>query len=368
MHLDAAVDTEACPLGLAPTASTTAALALGDALALALLDARGFSAEDFARSHPGGALGRRLLTRVADVMRTGDALPGHRLTATLADAIVEMSRKGMGMTVVVDADGRVAGIFTDGDLRRCLDRVRDVARGPRRRRDDAHAAHHRRGHDSPSTAWTSMEAAPKVSQLLVVDGERPAGRRAAPARPVPREDRLMPTDALARARRVRLLTCDVDGVLTDGRIYVDDHGHETKAFSALDGVGIGLLQRAGIVVAWITGSSAPAVTHRARRLNVDARRARRRGQARAVGGAARAARHWRRRTARTSATTCPTCRYSTRAASRSRCRTRRAAVREHAHYVTARDGGAGAVRELAELILAAQGRHLDHRSPPPRAA
>ena len=170
VHLDAAVDVEACPLGLAPTASTTAALALGDALALALLDARGFSAEDFARSHPGGALGRRLLTRVADVMRTGPALPRSTLTATLADAILEMSRKGMGMTAVVDADGRIAGIFTDGDLRRCLDRVRDVGAvrvanvmtlSPRTITADRLAV----------DCVDIMEAAPKVSQLLVVDGE-----------------------------------------------------------------------------------------------------------------------------------------------------------------------------------------------------
>ena len=168
LHLDAAVDAEACPLGLAPTASTTAALALGDALALALLDARGFSAEDFARSHPGGALGRRLLTRVADIMRTGVALPVSPATATLADAIVEMSRKGMGMTAIVDADGRIAGIFTDGDLRRCLDRVRDVAavavvdvmtRQPRTVGPGQLAV------DCVET----MEKAPKVSQLLVVD-------------------------------------------------------------------------------------------------------------------------------------------------------------------------------------------------------
>ncbi len=126
VHLDAAVDAEACPLGLAPTASTTAALALGDALALALLDARGFSVEDFARAHPGGSLGRRLLTRVRDVMRSGADLPTVAVAATLAEAVVEMSGKGMGMTAIVDGDGRVAGIFTDGDLRRCLDRVRDV--------------------------------------------------------------------------------------------------------------------------------------------------------------------------------------------------------------------------------------------------
>src|SRR3989475_4078221 len=115
VHLDASVDIEACPLGLAPTASTTAALALGDALALTLLDARGFSVEDFARAHPGGSLGRRLLTRVRDVMRSGRDLPVVPLAATLADAVVEMSGKGMGMTAVIDADNRVAGIFTDGD-------------------------------------------------------------------------------------------------------------------------------------------------------------------------------------------------------------------------------------------------------------
>ncbi|HMA31640.1 MAG TPA: KpsF/GutQ family sugar-phosphate isomerase, partial [Casimicrobiaceae bacterium] len=126
VHLDAAVDTEACPLGVAPTASTTAALALGDALALAVLDARGFSVEDFARSHPGGSLGRRLLTRVADVMRTGAAVPSVREDATLAAAIVEMSGKGMGMTVVVGNGDRVVGIFTDGDLRRALSRGSDV--------------------------------------------------------------------------------------------------------------------------------------------------------------------------------------------------------------------------------------------------
>src|SRR5947208_16652391 len=140
VHLDASVDAEACPLGLAPTASTTAALALGDALALTLLDARGFSVEDFARAHPGGSLGRRLLTQVRDVMRSGADVPVVPLAATLADAVVEMSGKGMGMTAVVDDAGRVAGIFTDGDLRRVLERAGDfrnakvdsvMTRGPR---------------------------------------------------------------------------------------------------------------------------------------------------------------------------------------------------------------------------------------------
>jgi arabinose-5-phosphate isomerase len=128
VHLDAGVAEEACPLGLAPTASTTAALALGDALAVALLEARGFSADDFARSHPGGALGRRLLTHVSDVMRKGDALPLVRVGSPLSEAILEISRKGMGMTAVLDAADSVVGIFTDGDLRRAIDKALDLKR------------------------------------------------------------------------------------------------------------------------------------------------------------------------------------------------------------------------------------------------
>ncbi|AJC20905.1 KpsF/GutQ family sugar-phosphate isomerase [Pandoraea pulmonicola] len=127
VHLDARVDREACPLGLAPTASTTAALALGDALAVALLDARGFGAEDFARSHPGGALGRRLLTFVRDVMRTGERIPRVRSNATLSEALLEMTAKGLGMTAIVDADDQVVGIFTDGDLRRLFKRTLDFS-------------------------------------------------------------------------------------------------------------------------------------------------------------------------------------------------------------------------------------------------
>jgi arabinose-5-phosphate isomerase len=121
VHLDIRVDKEACPLNLAPTSSTTAMLALGDALAVACLDARGFGPEDFARSHPGGALGRRLLTRVEDVMATGDDIPTVPVTATVMEAIREISRKRLGMTAVLDADGSLAGIFTDGDLRRLLE-------------------------------------------------------------------------------------------------------------------------------------------------------------------------------------------------------------------------------------------------------
>ena len=121
VHLDASVEQEACPLGLAPTASTTAALALGDALAVTLLEARGFTAEDFALSHPGGALGRRLLVLVRDIMHQGDALPVVKLGAPLRDALLEITHKGLGMTAVVDAEGKLAGVFTDGDLRRALD-------------------------------------------------------------------------------------------------------------------------------------------------------------------------------------------------------------------------------------------------------
>lgn len=122
VHLDAAVAQEACPLGLAPTASTTAALALGDALAVVLLDARGFSEEDFAMSHPGGMLGRRLLVHVSDVMRRGDLIPRVSQSASFSDALLEMTRKGLGMTAVVDEAGHPVGILTDGDLRRLFEK------------------------------------------------------------------------------------------------------------------------------------------------------------------------------------------------------------------------------------------------------
>lgn len=167
VHLDARVDQEACPLGLAPTASTTAALALGDALSVALLDARGFSSEDFARSHPGGSLGRKLLTRVSDVMRTGTEVPSVAEHGTLSDAIVEMSAKRMGMTAIVDKNSRITGIFTDGDLRRSLDQLGDIrtrkvveimTRNPRTIRADQLAVE----------AVEIMERH-KVNQLLVTD-------------------------------------------------------------------------------------------------------------------------------------------------------------------------------------------------------
>ncbi len=126
VFLNSSVQKEACPLNLAPTASTTAQLALGDALAVALLDARGFKAEDFARSHPGGALGRKLLTHVSDVMRSGDAVPRVGLSATFSELMREMSAKGLGASAVVDESGYVKGIFTDGDLRRLIEKGVDL--------------------------------------------------------------------------------------------------------------------------------------------------------------------------------------------------------------------------------------------------
>lgn len=126
VHLDVSVSREACPLNLAPTASTSAALAMGDALALALSQARGFTIEDFARSHPGGSLGRRLLLRIADLMHTGAEIPTVNVETPLKQAVLEMSRKGLGMTLVLSADGELAGIFTDGDLRRCFDQDLDL--------------------------------------------------------------------------------------------------------------------------------------------------------------------------------------------------------------------------------------------------
>jgi arabinose-5-phosphate isomerase len=169
VNLDVSVAREACPLGLAPTSSTTAALVMGDALAVALLEARGFTAEDFARSHPGGRLGRRLLLHVADIMHRGERVPAVRGDVPLREALVEMSRQGLGMTAVVDADHRVIGIFTDGDLRRTLDRGIDV----RAVRVDAVMIAH------PVTANAELLAAEalalmesrKINALLVTDAD-----------------------------------------------------------------------------------------------------------------------------------------------------------------------------------------------------
>jgi arabinose-5-phosphate isomerase len=164
--LDAAVAQEACPLNLAPTASTTAALALGDALAVALLDARGFSADDFHRSHPGGALGR-LLAHVSDVMRKGDEVPRVPHTATLHEAILEVTRGRMGMTAVMDTHGKVCGIFTDGDLRRALEKNVDVAAV---RVADVMTAHPRTiAADAIAAEVVQLMEKHKINQMLVVD-------------------------------------------------------------------------------------------------------------------------------------------------------------------------------------------------------
>ena len=130
LHLDTSVDQEACPLGLAPTASTSAQLALGDALAVALLEARGFTADDFARSHPGGKLGRQLLLSIGDVMHAGDQLPRVAATASVAEAIFEMTRSRLGMCAVLNADERLQGVVTDGDLRRHLEVLTDIRHQP----------------------------------------------------------------------------------------------------------------------------------------------------------------------------------------------------------------------------------------------
>ncbi len=130
VHLCIQTPQEACPLGLAPTSSTTATLVMGDALAVALLEARGFTADDFALSHPGGALGRKLLLRNSDLMHSGDLLPAVTKDATISQALLEMSRKGLGMTTVVDENGSLVGIFTDGDLRRILDQQLDIHHTP----------------------------------------------------------------------------------------------------------------------------------------------------------------------------------------------------------------------------------------------
>ncbi|BDU17683.1 KpsF/GutQ family sugar-phosphate isomerase [Lysobacter auxotrophicus] len=170
VHLDVSVHAEACPLALAPTSSTTASLAMGDALAVALLDARGFTADDFARSHPAGSLGRRLLLHIADIMHSGDSVPRVGADASVSEALVEMSRKRLGMTAVVDADDRLLGLYTDGDLRRTLDddrldlrntRIVEVmTRSPKTIGSDAMAVE----------AAQLMEAH-KISGLLVVDAE-----------------------------------------------------------------------------------------------------------------------------------------------------------------------------------------------------
>ena len=167
VHLDISVEKEACPLNLAPTASTTVTLALGDALAVALLDLRGFKEEDFARSHPGGALGRRLLTHVHDVMRSGERVPKVPVAASLLQALEEMTKKGMGMTAIVDADDHPVGVFTDGDLRRMFERVQDFTQVAIR--DVMHAQPRSIGPDRLAVDAVAVMEQHRINQMLVVD-------------------------------------------------------------------------------------------------------------------------------------------------------------------------------------------------------
>ncbi|RJG00147.1 KpsF/GutQ family sugar-phosphate isomerase [Noviherbaspirillum saxi] len=169
VHLNVRVDKEACPLNLAPTASTTATLALGDALAVALLDARGFREEDFARSHPGGALGRRLLTHVRDVMRSGDAVPAVRADVRLPSALLEITKKGMAMTAVVDDQGRAIGIFTDGDLRRLIETAQDF--GKLAMADVMHANPRTVHPDQLAVEAVEIMETFRINQLLVADAD-----------------------------------------------------------------------------------------------------------------------------------------------------------------------------------------------------
>jgi len=169
VHLDIGVPAEACPLNLAPTASTTAALAVGDALAVALLKARGFTEEDFARSHPSGALGRRLLLHVKDVMRTGAEVPKVAPDAPLAEGLMEVTRKGLGMTAVVDDANRVLGVFTDGDLRRALDRAVDL-HGTRMEQVMTRHAKTVQANTLAAEAVLLMETH-RITSLVVVDPE-----------------------------------------------------------------------------------------------------------------------------------------------------------------------------------------------------
>jgi arabinose-5-phosphate isomerase len=171
VHLDVSVPAEACPLDLAPTSSTTASLAMGDALAVALLDARGFTADDFARSHPAGALGRRLLLHIADVMHAGDDVPRVQADATLSEALVEMSRKRLGMTAIVDAEGKLLGLFTDGDLRRTLDDA-DIDMRSTRIAEVMTRSPKTIGSEALAVEAAQLMEAHKIGGLLVIDTDR----------------------------------------------------------------------------------------------------------------------------------------------------------------------------------------------------
>lgn len=284
IHLCVKVPKEACPLGLAPTSSTTAALVMGDALAVALLEARGFTAEDFALSHPGGALGRKLLLRVNDIMHTGDEIPHVGLQATLRDALLEITRKNLGMTAICDDDMNIIGIFTDGDLRRVFDTGVDM-------RDASIADVMTRGGIRIRPGTLAVDAlnlmqSRHITCVLVADGDHLLGvvhmhdlLRAGVC--VSKEKIMNNADAqlatcygpvsqafVDRAAKIRLLILDVDGVLSDGLIYMGNHGEELKAFNVRDGYGIRCALTSGIEVAIITGRKAKLVEDRCQTLGI----------------------------------------------------------------------------------------------------
>ena len=277
VHVDIGVPAEACPLNLAPTASTTAALAVGDALAVSLLKARGFTEEDFARSHPAGTLGRRLLLHVKDVMRTGARVAEGAAGHAARRGSMEMTRKGLGMTAIVDERDRMLGVFTDGDLRRALDRAADL-----------HRTRMDRGHDPPrKNACTPNTLA---AEAVLLDGNSPhhladrrrcgrgARRRTQRARPAARRCRLSGR-ASARlaahatrhppARQDRTAGCSMSTACSPtGGCISRARGEALKAFHVRDGHGIKLLMQSGVAVAAVSGRRSAAVTARMRELGV----------------------------------------------------------------------------------------------------
>ena len=298
--LDAGVDREACPLNLAPTASTTAQMALGDALAVALLDARGFGADDFARSHPGGALGRKLLTHVGDVMRAGDDLPCVWAGTGFAGLMREMGAKGFGAAAVIDAEQRILGIFTDGDLRRLVETGADLRalcagdvmhRQPRTVRSDALAVEaaklmeqfgitrllveDERGYlcGALNTARPDarqgylMERKTDASSVIATDtaADAIAATAATTAR---RPVQSFAPELLLRAQPVRLVFFDVDGVLTDGGLVYGAEGEALKRFNVMDGFGLKLLRTSGIEPVIITGLDGAPLRRRVEVLGV----------------------------------------------------------------------------------------------------
>ena len=295
-YIDISVEREACPLGLAPTASTTATLAMGDALAIALLSSRNFTAQDFAVFHPGGALGRRLLLTVENVMHSGEDNPVISVHKTAKEALFLMTAKGLGATSVVDENGKFIGLVTDGDIRRMLARgaefldepVEDLmTKNPVIITKDKMAAE----------ALSMMEKhQPKpITVLPVIDVEKnePVGivhltdLLVYGGQMIDRQIRALrfgvkvvvgtPGRLIDHIRRntikldhVKMLILDVDGVLTDGSIAVGDNGELFKTFNVRDGLGITLAQKLGIKTAIITGRESKMLAYRARELKINA--------------------------------------------------------------------------------------------------